>query len=151
MSRYFSSEIPIWVNLLQIGLTLIMLGQVYMYFFDLELLAATGVPVDGVPMLNMIYEMGGRTATMAVASIFVLVTQDPHQFLVVLAMNIFRESAETIIDPLFPIANAPAGPMADFLIHIVIVAVEILAFIAVWKIVKNSSASRSQISEEETE
>ncbi|WP_299155103.1 hypothetical protein [uncultured Tateyamaria sp.] len=136
MNRYTNSVIPIWVNLLQIVLTLIMLGQVYMYFFDHQLLAATGVPVEGVPMLNLIFEMGGRTATMAAASIFVLITQDPRQYLIVLAMNIFREGAETVIDPLFPIANAPAGPMTDFSVHLVIVAIEILAFIAVWKTVK---------------
>lgn len=143
MSRYVNSDIPLWVNVLQIVLTLIMLGQVYMYFFDHQLLAATGVSVDGVPMLNMIYEMGGRTATMAVASIFVLITQDPRQYLVVLAMNVFREGAETIIDPLFPIANAPAGPMTDFAIHVVIVAIEILAFIAVWRIVSKGAATHN--------
>jgi len=136
MKKLLNSDIPIWVNVLQTVLTLIMLGQVYMYFFDHELLAATGVPVDGTPMLNMIYEMGGRTATMAAASMFVLLTQDPRQYLVVLFMNIVREGAETLIDPLFPIANAPAGPTADFAIHVVIVAIEILAFVTVWKIVR---------------
>lgn len=144
MNRYTNSVIPIWVNLLQIVLTLIMLGQVYMYFFDHQLLAATGVPVEGVPMLNMIYEMGGRTATMAVASIFVLITQDPRQYLIVLVMNIFREGAETVIDPLFPISKAPAGPMMDFGVHVVIVAVEILAFVAVWKIAEAGNDSSTK-------
>ena len=74
-----NSKIPIWVNVLQIVLILIMLGQVYMYFLDHTLLAATGVAVEGVSTLNLIYEMGGRTATMVIASIFVLITQDPRQ------------------------------------------------------------------------
>ena len=139
MQKFLKSDIPIWVNVLQVLLTLIMLGQVYMYFFDHDLLAATGVTVNGTPDLNLVYEMGGRTLTMAAASIFVLITQNARQFLVVLFMNILREGTETIIDPLFPIANAPAGPAIDFGMHVVIVAIEILAFVVVWKRLKKSS------------
>ena len=116
-----------------------MLGQVYMYFFDHDLLAATGVTVNGTPDLNLVYEMGGRTLTMAAASIFVMITQNARQFLVVLFMNILREGTETIIDPLFPIANAPASPDMDFGMHVVVVAIEILACIVVWKRLKKSS------------
>ena len=139
MQKFLKSDIPIWVNVLQVLLTLIMLGQVYMYFFDHDLLAATGFTVNGTPDLNLVYEMGGRTLTMAAASIFVLMTQNARQFLVVLFMNILREGTETIIDPLFPIANAPAGPAMDFGMHVVIVAIEILAFVVVWKRLKKSS------------
>ena len=139
MQKFLKSDIPIWVNVLQVLLTLIMLGQVYMYFFDHDLLAATGVTVNVTPDLNLVYEMGGRTLTMAAASIFVLITQNARQFLVVLFMNILREGTETIIDPLFPIANAPTGPAMDFGMHVVIVAIEILAFVVVWKRLKKSS------------
>jgi len=51
-------------------------------------------------------------------------------------MNIFREGQEMIIDPLFPILNAPTSPMVDFWIHVVIVAIEIWAFIAVYRITR---------------
>lgn len=139
MQKFLKSDIPIWVNVLQVLLTLIMLGQVYMYFFDHDLLAATGVTINGTPDLNLVYEMGGRTLTMAAASIFVMITQNARQFLVVLFMNILREGTETIIDPLFPIANAPASPAMDFGMHVVIVAIEILAFVVVWKRLKKSS------------
>jgi hypothetical protein len=139
MQKFLKSDIPIWVNVLQVLLTLIMLGQVYMYFFDHDLLAATGVTVNGTPDLNLVYEMGGRTLTMAAASIFVMITQNARQFLVVLFMNILREGTETIIDPLFPIANAPASPAMDFGMHVVVVAIEILACIMVWKRLKKSS------------
>mgnify|MGYP000860102890 FL=1 len=139
MQRFKNSDIPIWVNVLQVLLTLIMLGQVYMYFFDHDLLSATGVVIYGTPDLNLVYEMGGRTLTMAAASIFVLIMQDTRQFLVVLFMNILREGVETIIDPLFPIANAPAGPAMDFRMHVVIVAIEVLAFVVIWKRVKKRS------------
>jgi len=131
-----NTKIPIWVNIVQIILILIMLAQVVMYFFNPQAMADSGTPVDSVPMQNLIYEMGARTLTMAVGAIFVLITQNPKQFLVVLLMNIVREGLETIIDPLFPLANATTTPTVDFWIHVVIVAVEIAAFIAVLRIVR---------------
>ena len=73
---------------------------------------------------------------MAAASIFVLATQNPRYFLIVLLMNIFRESFETIIDPLFPLANAPMTPKADLIAHLVIVVIEVWAFVTVLKIVR---------------
>lgn len=133
MSIQAKSKIPLWVNILQAILILIMLTQVYMYFFNHSMMADTGVQVAGSPMLNLVYEMGARTLVMVVASIYVMFTQDPKQFLVVLLMNIFREGQEMIIDPLFPIMNAPATPIVDFGIHVVIVVIEILAFISVYK------------------
>ncbi len=140
MSNTRKSGIPIWVNIMQAILILIMLAQVYMYFFNHQMMADTGVTVAGDPMLNLVYEMGARTFVMVIASIFVMITQDPRQFLVVLLMNIVREGQEMIIDPLFPVLNAPVSPAADFWIHVVIVAVEILAFIAVYRIAKGNSS-----------
>ena len=91
-----------------------------------------------VTNLNIIYTTVGRLIAMIAASVFVLITQNPHQYLVVLFMSIFREGQETIIDPLFPYANA-APPMADFVIHLVIVALEIWAFIIVYRMTKKES------------
>ena len=130
------TKIPLWVNIMQGILILIMLGQVYMYFFNHEMMLDSGIQVGGNPMLNLVYEMGARTLVMAIASIYVMITQNPKQFLVVLLMNIIREGQEMIIDPLYPVLNAPASPIADFWIHVVIVVIEILAFVAVYKIAK---------------
>lgn len=129
-------KIPLWVNIMQTILILIMLGQVYMYFLNHQMMIDSGVHVDSVPMLNLVYEMGARTLVMALVSIYVMVTQNPLQYLVVLLMNIIREGLETVIDPLYPVLNAPATPMIDFWIHVVIVIIEILAFITVYKIAK---------------
>ena len=131
-----NSKIPVWVSIVQVILTLIMLGQVYMYFFNHQMMVDSGMSVNGVPTLNLIYEMGARTLVMAIASIYVLITQNPKQFLVVLLMNVFREGFETIIDPLFPLINAPASPIVDFWTHVLIVAIEIWAFITVLKITR---------------
>lgn len=130
------TKIPLWVNIMQVILILIMLGQVYMYFFNHQMMLDSGVQVEGNPMLNLVYEMGARTLVMAIASIYVMITQNPKQFLVVLLMNIIREGQEMIIDPLYPVLNAPASPTTDFWIHVVIVLIEILAFVAVYKIAK---------------
>jgi len=136
MSHSIKSKIPLWVNIVQVILTLIMLGQVYMYFFNHQMMTDTGILVEGAPMLNLVYEMGARTLVMVVASVYVLITQNPKQFLVVLLMNIFREGQEMIIDPLYPVLNAPVSPTIDFGIHVVIVAIEILAFIVVFRLIK---------------
>ena len=142
-----NTRIPIWVNIVQILLTLIMLMQVYWNYVDHPLLLEQGVTIGGVPDLNLIYTLGGRTLTLAAAAIFVLITQIPKQFLVVLFMNIVREGQEMFIDPLFPVANADATPAVDFGIHVVIVAIEILAFIAVYRIVRqeDKAAARDRI------
>ncbi len=137
MTHQTKSKIPLWVNIMQAILILIMLAQVYMYFFNHEMMADTGVQVEGAPMLNLVYEMGARTLVMVIASIYVMLTQNPKQFIVVLLMNIVREGQEMIIDPLFPVLNAPASPAVDFWIHVGIVAIEIGAFIVVFKISKN--------------
>lgn len=139
MLKKINTKIPVWVNIFQILLILIMLDQAFMFFFNHERVAASGISVEGVPNLNLLYEMGARTAVMAFASIFVLITQNPKQFLVVLLMNIFREGQETIIDPLFPLANAPASSAMDFGIHVVIVAIEIVAFVVVFRISKREN------------
>lgn len=136
MTKILNTKIPIWVNAVQVVLTLIMLQQVYMFYFDHSSVAASGIVVEGIPNLNLLYEFAGRTATMALISIVVLISQNPRYFLVVLLMNLFREGQETIIDPLFPLLNAPMAPSGDFVAHLVIVAIELLAFIAVLKIVR---------------
>ena len=133
-----NSPIPIWVNIFLLILILFMSIQVYWFYFNHQSLIDAGITIKGVPNLNIIYTTAGRLVAMIAASVFVLITQNPHQYLVVLFMSIFREGQETIIDPLFPYVNA-APPMADFVIHLVIVALEIWAFIIVYRMTKKES------------
>lgn len=140
-SKRNKSAIPLWVNGMQAVLILIMLVQVYGYFFDHQSLIDAGITINGVPDLNLIYEMGARLFVMVIAAVFVMITQNPKQYLVVLIMNVFREGMEMFIDPLYPLANAPAGPLADFLIHVVIVAIEVWALITVLRIVRRENLS----------
>ena len=141
MSNESTRRIPLWVNLMQAVLILIMVVQVFENFFNHDALVSAGLGVTGDPQLNFIYEMGSRLFVMVVASVFVMVTQNPRQYLVVLVMNVVRESFEGIIDPLWPVADAPAPPWVDFAIHVAIVAIELAALITVWKIAKNEDAA----------
>ena len=133
-----NSPIPIWVNIFLLILILFMSIQVYWFYFNHQSLIDAGITIEGVPNLKIIYTTAGRLIAMIAASVFVLITQNPHQYLVVLFMSIFREGQETIIDPLFPYVNA-APPMADFVIHLVIVALEIWASIIVYRMTKKES------------
>ncbi len=134
-------RIPRWVNVMQAVLILIMAVQVYELFFDHDALAASGWETEGDPALNLLYEMGARLLVMIVASVFVMITQNPKQFLVVLIMNVAREAMEGVIDPLYPVADAPAPPLVDFLIHVLIVAIEIAALVTVARIIRREDAA----------
>ncbi len=135
-----NSPIPIWVNLVLVMLLLFMSVQVVQFYFGHEMLAESGITIDGIPNQNILYTTAGRLVAMVGASIFVLVTQNPNQYLVVMFMSILREGQEMFIDPLFPYANAPAPPIVDFGVHLVIVALEIAAFIAVYRIARQDNA-----------
>lgn len=142
MNQQPKGRIPLWVNLMQGVLVLIMVVQVYEHFFNHDALVAAGWVTEGDPALNLIYEMGARLAVMVVASVFVMVTQNPRQYLVVLIMNVVRESLEGVIDPLYPVADAPASPAVDFGIHVVIVAIEVAALITVASIVRREDQAQ---------
>ena len=131
-------KIPIWINIVQGLLILIMLQQTYMFFLDPQTIADSGIMTEGIPNLNLLCEFGARTATIALLSIIVMITQNPRYFLVILLMNLFREGLETIIDTLYPLANAPVSPSIDFIMHIVIIAIELWAFITMYKIVRQT-------------
>ncbi|CAB1076019.1 hypothetical protein JY97_12250 [Alkalispirochaeta odontotermitis] len=132
-----SSPIPLWVNILLIVLIMFMAIQGYLFYFNHQFLLDAGITIEGVPDLNIIYTTAGRLLAMTAASVFVLYTQNPNQYLVVLFMSIFKDGQQTLIDPLFPSANA--APLVDFGMHFVIVALEIWAFIIVYRITRQEN------------
>ncbi len=136
-----NSQIPLWVNIFLMVTILIMGVQVYWFYFNHSSLIEAGITIQGIPDLNIIYTIGGRLVAMIAAAIFVLVSQNPNQVLVVLFMSIFREGQETFIDPLFPYANA-GPPMVDFGMHVIIVAIEVWAFIVVYRIVRKEKEAK---------
>ena len=140
-----NSRIPIWVNIFLILIVLLMTLQVYWFYFDHQALLDAGITIQGAPDLNIMYTTAGRLTAMVAASIFVLITQNPNQYLVVLFMSILREGQEMFIDPLFPYANAPVPPIVDVGMHVVIVAIEIAAFIVVYRIARQDNAILKEV------
>jgi hypothetical protein len=134
-----NSPIPLWVNIFMLVLIAFMGIQVYWFYLDHASLAEAGISIEATPDLNVLYTTASRLLTMIAATVFVVVTQNPKQYLVVLFMNVLREGQEMFIDPFFPYANSPASPTMDFGIHAAIVALEIAAFIAVWKASKRQA------------
>lgn len=130
-------KIPFWINSLQVLLIMIMLSQVYLFYIDIESVIASGVTINTVSDYNLIYEFAARTATMAIVSIIILFSQDIKLFLLMFIMNILREGQETIIDPLFPLINAPISPMSDLILHVIIVTIEIIALLQLYKLSQN--------------
>ena len=94
-----NSRIPIWVNIFLIVIVLLMTLQAFWFYFDHQALLDAGITIQGAPDLNIMYTTAGRLVAMIAASIFVLITQNPYQHLVVWFMSIFREGQEMFIDP----------------------------------------------------
>lgn len=109
-----------------------MLPQVYWNYFDNQVLLDSRITIQGGdPNQNVIYTTACRLVAMIAASVLVLVTQNPAQFVVVMLMSAIREAQEGFIDPLYPMADSPISPTADFVIHVLIVAAEVAALVVV--------------------
>ena len=136
MKQLKTSAIPMWINILQILLTLILVQQTYQFYFNLDAVLASGIEITGVPDKNLVYEFAGRTGTMAIISILIMLSQDVKLFIIMFLMNVLREGQETIIDPLYPLINAPVSPITDLILHLVIVSIEIIALLKLFGIYK---------------
>lgn len=141
LERFKNSPIPIWVNGFLVVIVLLMAVQVFWNYFDHQYLLDAGMTIEGDPDKNVMYTTAARLVAMIGASVFVLITQNPAQHAVVWFMSILREGQEMLIDPLFPYANAPASPIADFGVHVVIVALEIAALVTVSRLAKHEFSS----------
>jgi hypothetical protein len=141
IERFKNSPIPIWVNVFLAFIVLLMAVQVLWYYFDHQYLLDAGITIEGDPDKNVLYTTAGRLVAMIGASVFVLITQNPAQHAVVWFMGILREGQEMLIDPLFPYANSPAAPIVDFGMHVVIIALEIAAFVTVYRLARQESSS----------
>lgn len=73
---------------------------------------------------------------MALVSLAILFSRRVELYLAMFGMNILRECLEMITDPLFPLANAPASPTCDLIMHLVIVGIEVAAFVRLYRLAK---------------
>ena len=72
INHFKTSPIPTWINIVQILLTMIVIQQTYQFYFDIDAVSASGITTEGIPNKNLIYEFAGRTGTMAVISILIM-------------------------------------------------------------------------------
>lgn len=142
LSRIKASPIPLWINLLVGLLIAFMFVQVIWNYFDNQVLLDSGITIQGDPDQNVIYTTAGRLVAMIAASILVLVTQNPAQYVVVMLMSAIREAQEGIIDPLYPMADAPFSPIVDFGVHVVIVTAEVAALVVVYRLARQDNAAQ---------
>ncbi|MEM7337197.1 MAG: hypothetical protein AAF467_01045 [Actinomycetota bacterium] len=145
LSRIRTSPIPIWINVLLVILVCFMSIQVYWNYFDHNVLLDSGITIQGEPDQNVLYTTAGRLVAMIAVSILVLVTQNPAQYVVVMLMSAIREAQEGIIDPLYPMADAPMAPIVDFGVHVVIVTLEVTALIVVWRLARRQQKEASAL------
>jgi len=141
LNRIKASPIPLWINLLVVVLILFMLPQVYWNYFDNQVLLDSGITIQGDPDQNVIYTTAGRLVAMIAASVLVLVTQNPAQYVVVVFMSAIREAQEGLIDPLYPMADAPVSPTVDFVVHVLIVAAEVAALVVVYRLARQQKVA----------
>ena len=144
LSRIKASPMPLWINLLLVLLILFMLPQVYWNYFDHQVLLDSGITIQGEPDQNVLFTTAGRLVAMIAASVLVLVTQNPAQYVVVMLMSAIREAQEGIIDPLYPMADAPFSPTTDFVIHVLIVSAEVAALVVVYRLARHEDATPAQ-------
>ena len=94
-------KIPLWINIVQFLLILILLQQTYLFYFNHEAVLASGVKIDGVPDLNLIYEFAGRTATMAIVSIVIMFPQNLKLFMLMFLMNLLQKYKKQLLTLFF--------------------------------------------------
>ena len=95
------------------------------FYVDHQAVEALGITTEGIPNLHLLCAFGARTATIALLSIVVMIAQNLRYFLVILLVNLFREGFKKFVDPLRTPANALVSPMVDFIMHIMIIAIEL--------------------------
>ena len=138
LNQFKQSNIPTWINILQILLIAIQVQQAYQFYFDMNAISESGINTQGIANQNLIFEFAARTLTMAVVSILIVLSQDTKLYIVMFIMNILREGQETIIDPMYPLLNAPVTPKTDLILHLVIVGIEFIALLSLVKIFRKS-------------
>jgi len=128
------SQIPPWINALQVVIILILLFQTFACYVKPELLY-DGLRVDGAAMHQAIAVLAGRNAMMAVVSIWALVSQNPRLLLFAFVMHFLREGQDMFIVPLTAIEGGPP-PLVNFFMFLVpFVIPEALAVMKLRKLV----------------
>ena len=129
------SKIPLWINVLQVVIILILSFQTFACYFKPEMLYP-GIRLDGIVDQQAMYVLAGRNAMMAIVAIVVLFSQDPKFYIVAFLMNFLRELQDMFIVAMNSPADSPIPPVANFFIFLLVFVVP--EFIALQRLRKIS-------------
>ncbi len=95
---HLKTNIPLWINILQVIILAILSFQTYACYFNPELIYPGAVTNDAAT--QAIYVLAGRNALMAVISLLALVRQNPRFYSFAFLMHSLRELQDMFISPL---------------------------------------------------
>lgn len=125
-------KVPVWIYVLQTMLCLILLHQSVSYWQ----MNYWGVEAVTDSQKREILELAGRTTAMFLVGLLVMLSRNPHYFVPLFLLNIFRETQEAFIDALY---ETDKSAMVNVLVHAVIITMEVWALVKVYRISKNIS------------
>ena len=123
------NKIPLWTYLLQGLLCLILAQQAFSYYqFDYW-----GEIASTDSEKRQLLELAGRTLAMLIVGVIVMISRNPHYFVVLFILNIVRETNETFVDTIY---ETDKSPIVNILVHLVIISLEVWALVKAYKISK---------------
>ena len=126
------NKIPVWIYLLQGLLCLILAQQAFSYYqFDYW-----GEIASTDSEKRQLLELAGRTLAMLIVGVIVMISRNPHYFVVLFILNIVRETNETFVDTIY---ETDKSPIVNILVHLVIISLEVWALVKAYKVSKSQS------------
>ncbi len=123
------NKIPLWIYLLQGLLCLILAQQAFSYYqFNYW-----GEIASTDNEKRQLLELAGRTLAMLIVGVIVMISRNPHYFVVLFILNIVRETNETFVDTIY---ETDKSPIVNILVHLVIISLEVWALVKAYKISK---------------
>lgn len=123
------NKIPLWIYLFQGLLCLILAQQAFSYYqFNYW-----GEIASTDSEKRQLLELAGRTLAMLIVGVIVMISRNPHYFVVLFILNIVRETNETFVDTIY---ETDKSPIVNILVHLVIISLEVWALVKAYKISK---------------
>jgi hypothetical protein len=125
------AKIPLWINILQVVILLILTMQTYACYLNPEMFYPGAVTNEA--SRQVLYVLAGRNAVMMVISIIALVRQNPRFYSFAFLMHGMRELQDMFI---LPLTSEPgAGAIINFFVFLIVFVIpEIMAYIKLNKV-----------------
>lgn len=122
------TDIPLWIDLLQIVILAILSRQAFNCYFHPEKIYPE---ITGAPARKVVYVLAGRNTVMVVISFLALVWQNPAFLCFAFLMHSLRESQDMFI---IPLTNPPGSRVKVFFIFLIVFVIpEILAVVTLYQ------------------